>query len=39
MDHLVGDGCLGDNVESFLPPDDTDVREKVSKGMINLIDE
>ncbi|TKY54922.1 Transcriptional corepressor LEUNIG [Spatholobus suberectus] len=32
MDHLVGDGCLGDNVESFLSPDDTDVREKVGKG-------
>ncbi|RDX77930.1 Transcriptional corepressor LEUNIG, partial [Mucuna pruriens] len=31
LDHLVGDGCLGDNVESFLSPDATDVREKVGK--------
>ncbi|KAG4930215.1 hypothetical protein JHK86_047176 [Glycine max] len=31
MDHLVGDGCLGDNVESFLSPDDTDVSKKIGK--------
>jgi len=39
MDHLVGDGCLAENMESFLPPDDMDTREKVGKGMVNLIDE
>ena len=39
MDHLVGDGWLGDNVESFLSPDDTDVSKKIGKGVINLIDE
>ncbi|KAL2338311.1 hypothetical protein Fmac_012757 [Flemingia macrophylla] len=32
MDHLVGDGCLGDSVESFLSAEDTGVREKVGKG-------
>jgi len=39
MDHLVGDGCLGDNIDSFISPDDSDIREKVGKGMVNLIDE
>ena len=39
MDHLGGDGCFGDNVESFLSLDESDVSEKVGKGMINLIDE
>ncbi|XP_047173130.1 transcriptional corepressor LEUNIG-like [Vigna umbellata] len=34
MDHLVGDGCLGDNTEPFLSPDDNDIREKVGKGLI-----
>ncbi|CAJ1944384.1 unnamed protein product [Sphenostylis stenocarpa] len=34
MDQLVGDGCLGDNIESFLSPDATDIREKVGKGFI-----
>ncbi|KAK7347449.1 hypothetical protein VNO80_21979 [Phaseolus coccineus] len=32
MDHLVGDGCLGDNIDSFVSPDDTDIGEKVGKG-------
>ncbi|KAK7388758.1 hypothetical protein VNO78_23585 [Psophocarpus tetragonolobus] len=32
MDTLVCDVSLGDNVESFLSPDDTDAREKVGKG-------
>lgn len=39
MDHLVGDGCLGDNIEPSVSPDDNDIREKVGKGMVNLIDE
>nr|XP_007154930.1 hypothetical protein PHAVU_003G159500g [Phaseolus vulgaris]ESW26924.1 hypothetical protein PHAVU_003G159500g [Phaseolus vulgaris] len=34
MDHLVGDGCLGDNIDSFISPDDSDIREKVGKGFI-----
>ncbi|WVZ10597.1 hypothetical protein V8G54_015127 [Vigna mungo] len=34
MDHLVGDGCLGDNIEPFVSPDDNDTREKVGKGLI-----
>uniref|UniRef100_A0A0R0JUX7 LisH domain-containing protein n=1 Tax=Glycine max TaxID=3847 RepID=A0A0R0JUX7_SOYBN len=31
MDHLGGDGCFGDNVESFLSLDESDVSEKVGK--------
>ena len=36
MDRLIADGSLGDN-ESFLSPDDGDHRDRVGKGMINLI--
>jgi len=35
----VGDGCLGDNIEPFLSPDDNNITENVCKGMVNLIDE
>nr|KYP55670.1 Transcriptional corepressor LEUNIG [Cajanus cajan] len=30
MDHLVGDGCLGDSVDSFLSADDTGVGKEFS---------
>ncbi|XP_027918066.1 transcriptional corepressor LEUNIG-like isoform X2 [Vigna unguiculata] len=33
MDHLVGDGCLGDNIEPFLSPDDNNITENVCKGL------
>lgn len=38
MDCLVGDGSLGDDVEPFLSPDDADRRDRIFKGIINLID-